>query len=644
MRNHQPELTAVPTKRPSYVKRENSQCTSQENFTTTITLIQLHEYAQIECSCRSQPFPWLEAASITEAILWRAEAEPMRNRDGVLNELRRQQHNTSPIVIVGAGINGIGLYRDLALQGIASILIDKNDFSSGTSASPSRLIHGGLRYLETGEFALVRESVVERNHLLRNAPHLVKALPVWVPAFSWFGGTLSAALRFLKLKKTPGAKGIFVVKLGLMFFDWFGRNTRSMPKHRIVSKSASHRKMPGLADTVVAVAEYYDARLLHPERLALELIKDAERDCPQSIALPYVSLHGGDQGKLSLRDEITGEEITISPNLVVNCAGAWADHVNQRMSIDKRLIGGTRGSHLIMRRPDIARQLGDSMLYFETHDFRACLVYGLDHNLILLGSTDIRDETADDPACSTDEISYLLDVLEQVLPGARAREEEIVFAYAGIRPLPWSGDSTTGAISRDHALRVFEPNDQRSYPVMTLVGGKWTTYRACAEEISETVMARLGKPHLKSTLDQPIGGSRGLPSDGPGQDSLTADISGHTGLAKEAVTALLRRYGMQASEVALAIAGNGLRKLAGNAAYHEGEIRWIVQNERVTRLTDIILRRTLLPFEDGISRPLLNDIASIMASELNWSAERRESEIEKTVALLRDRYRAAVRP
>ena len=563
----------------------------------------------------------------------------MRNRDDVLDELRRQQDSTCPIVIVGAGINGIGLYRDLALQGIASILIDKGDFSSGTSAAPSRLIHGGLRYLETGEFALVRESVIERNHLLRNAPHLVKALPVWVPAFSWFGGTLSAALRFLKLKKTPGAKGILVVKLGLMFFDWFGRNSRSMPKHRIVSKSASRRQMPGLADAVCAVAEYYDARLLHPERLALELIKDAERDCPQSLALPYVSLQGGGKDKLSLRDEMTGEEIAISPSLVVNCAGAWADHVNHRMNIDRRLIGGTRGSHLIMRRPGIAQQLGDSMLYFETHDFRACLVYALDQNLILLGSTDIRDETPDDPACSKEEISYLFDVLEQVLPGSKAREEEIVFAYAGIRPLPWSGDSTTGAISRDHVLHVFEPNDQRSYPVMALVGGKWTTYRACAEEISKTVVTRLGKPHLGSTLNQPIGGSRGLPSDGTGLERLTADISGHSGLAKETVTLLLRRYAMQASEVAVAIANNGLRTLAGNPAYHEGEIRWIVHNERVTRLADIVLRRTLLPFEDGISRLLLNDIASIMAKELNWSAQRRESEIEMTSTLLHDRYR-----
>ena len=127
-------------------------------------------------------------------------------------------------------------------------------------------------------------------------------------------------------------------------------------------------------------------------------------------------------------------------------------------------------------------------------------------------------------------------------------------------------------------------------------------------------------------------------------EKLAADISGHTGLAKEAVTTLLRRYAMQASEVAMAIANNGLRTLAGNAAYHEGEIRWIVQNERVTRLTDIILRRTLLPFEDDISRPLLNSIASIMATKLNRSTEHRSNEIEMTSILLHGRYRIRSQP
>jgi glycerol-3-phosphate dehydrogenase len=562
----------------------------------------------------------------------------MRNRAELLGKLKASPGDETLVLIVGAGINGIGLYRDLALQGVPAILIDKGDFSSGTSAAPSRLIHGGLRYLETGEFALVRESVIERNHLVRNAPHLVKPIPVWVPAFNWFGGAFSAALRFLKLKKTPGAKGILVVKLGLVFFDWFGRATRNMPTHRILSRAASHRMIPGLADRVCAVAEYYDARLVHPERLALELVKDAEQDCPQSMALSYVSLQKSHGRSVTLRDEISGETISLTPRLVVNCAGAWADAVDRNLGIDKRLIGGTRGSHLVMRRPDIAQQLGDGMLYFETHDFRACLVYALDSELILLGTTDIRDEAPDDPACSKEEIDYLFKVLDEVLPGSNAKEHEIVFAYAGIRPLPWSGASATGAISRDHALHVFDADSTRPYPVMTLVGGKWTTYRACAEQIAEAVMKHLGKAHANSTLSQPIGGSKGLPGDQPGLESLRAEISKESGIAESGIAPLLRRYGTAARDVAKTISSAGTQPL-GDGKYRSGEIRWIIRNERVTRLADIILRRTLLPFEDGISAGVVDAIVAIAAEELGWTDERRRAEIEHTSVMLGGRYR-----
>jgi glycerol-3-phosphate dehydrogenase len=563
----------------------------------------------------------------------------MRNREEVLRQLSDLPDGSAPILIVGGGINGIGLYRDLALQGVPAVLIDKYDFCSGTSAAPSRLIHGGLRYLETGEFELVRESVIERNHLLRNAPHLVKPIPVWVPAFSWLGGMFSAVLRFLKLKKTPGAKGILVVKLGLVFFDRFGGASQTMPRHRLVPRAESRRRMPGLSDKVRAVAEYFDARLLHPERLALELIKDAERDCPQSLAIPYVSLEETRDGVVRLKDGITGEMFAISPRLVINCAGAWVDEVNRRLNIDKRLIGGTRGSHLVMRRPDLARQLGDGMLYFETRDFRACLVYALDSQNILLGTTDIRAGDPEAASCSDEEIDYLFDVLGQVLPGARGQRSEIVFAYAGIRPLPWSGDATTGAISRDHALHEFEPRSDRAFPVLTLVGGKWTTYRACAEQICDAVLKRLAIRRSGSTLSQAIGVARDFPTDQVGQGRALDDIVNASGLEPALVARLLRRYGGTAGQVAAMVADGGRQALGRDGQYHEGEIRWIARNERVSRLADIVLRRTLLAFENAITPDTITGIATIAASELGWDLARRAEEVELTTALLTQRHR-----
>ncbi|WP_108258725.1 FAD-dependent oxidoreductase [Mangrovicoccus ximenensis] len=187
----------------------------------------------------------------------------MDSRDRIIARLREGAFDGA-VLIAGGGINGAGLYRDLAAQGIPALLVDKGDFASGTSSAPSRLIHGGLRYLETGEFALVRESVEERNRMLLNAPHLVRPIPVWVPALSRFGGLFSAGLRFLRLKRSPGDKGSAVVRLGLSLFDRFGETDRTMPRHRAVPPGEA-RAIPFSA-AVRAVLEYWDARVTSPER------------------------------------------------------------------------------------------------------------------------------------------------------------------------------------------------------------------------------------------------------------------------------------------------------------------------------------------------------------------------------------------
>ena len=396
------------------------------------------------------------------------------------------------VLIVGAGINGIGLYRDLALQGVPALLVDKGDFCSGTSAAPSRLIHGGLRYLETGEFALVRESVEERNRLLIDAPHLVRPIRVWVPLASLTGGAVSALGRFLRLVRTPGAKGAAVVKIGLLFYDLFNRTDQTMPNHRMVPAGEVRRTLPGLAPSTRYVGEYYDARITAPERLGVELVADAEAACPGALAANYVAATVCEDGRVVLRDEIGGRSIAVRPRLVVNCAGPWLDGVNAALGLEGQLIGGTKGSHLVLRHADFARRLGDVMLYFETHDHRACLAYALDAEHVLLGTTDIRTSDPDDTACSAAEIDYLFAVMAEVMPGLALERSQIVFTYAGVRPLPLS-EGVAGAISRDHSLRIFEATAERPFPLLALVGGKWTTFRACAEEIAVAVLGQLGE-------------------------------------------------------------------------------------------------------------------------------------------------------
>ena len=195
-----------------------------------------------------------------------------------------------------------------------------------------------------------------------------------------------------------------------------------------------------------------------------------------------------------------------------------------------------------------------------------------------------------------------------------------------------------GAISRDHALRDFEASAARPFPVLTLVGGKWTTYRACAEQIADAVLTRLGKKRSRSTLDAVIGGSAALPADEAGRTALAASIARSAKLDAARATTLLKRYGTTAEAVATTIAAEGTRPLAGSA-YLESEIRWIIRNERVTRLVDIVLRRTLIPFEGTATPGLIAAIAAVAAEELGWDTARAKSEVQAVTDHLVQRNR-----
>ncbi|TPE46963.1 glycerol-3-phosphate dehydrogenase/oxidase [Amaricoccus solimangrovi] len=564
----------------------------------------------------------------------------MRPREDLLGKVRAGAAEGA-VLIVGGGINGVGVFRDLARQGVPSLLVERGDFASGTSAAPSRLIHGGLRYLETGEFALVRESVEERNLLLLNAPHQVRPLPVWIPTFSWTGGALAAGLRFLRLRRSPGPKGAAVVRLGLGVFDRFGEFRRTMPRHRAIPIAEARARFPRLAPKVRAVLEYYDARISSPERLTLELVGDAERDCPEAMAIPYLAVEGGEGAGVRLRDTISGETLTVRPRLVVNCAGAWVDPVGETLGVPERLTGGTKGSHLVLDRPDLAAALGEAMLYFETHDHRACLVYRLDGGKVMLGTTDLRTEEPDGARCSEEEIDYLFAVLEEVLPGSAPRREEIVFAVAGVRPLPRSAGGATGAISRDHSLRRFDPAPGRPFPILTLVGGKWTTYRACAAQIADAVLAEIGASRREDTRALPIGGGADFPRETGAFDRLARDIAAQSGLSPARAALLLRRYGTTARAVAAA-SGGRFTPLEGAAGYSVEEIRWILAEERAARLDDLVLRRTLIGFDGLASAVSVRALARIMAESLGWSAERREAEVARTLTLLARRHHVSV--
>lgn len=538
---------------------------------------------------------------------------------------------TVDVVIIGAGVNGAGLFRDLCAQGLTCLILDKSDYGSGTSAAPSRLIHGGLKYLETGELRLVAQSTYERNLLLRNAPHYVKPLATVIPIFSWTKGVFSAVRTLFGAKGTPRSRGALLIKTGLSMYDAYGARQRVMPRHTMAGKAASLRSLPALTPRIVATGTYYDATVTHPERLVAELVWDGLATSPASAAVNHVRLEGRDGDTLVVSSLLNGATLRVKPRLVVNAGGPWIDTVNATLGETSRMIGGTKGSHILLRHDALLRELDGRMIYFEADDGRICLVFDY-LGRAMVGSTDIKADQPDSVRCEDDEIDYLLDSLSKLLPKMQFDRSQIVYTYSGIRPLPANNASDPGLISRDHVTPVLEPTVDRPFPVLSLVGGKWTTFRGYAEEVAETVLTRLGQSRKVSTVAMPIGGGRDYPGDEAGRLRLVADLAATSGLAEAQAASLLARYGTTARAVARHIGATSTAPLPDAPDYFEGEIDYLVRNEQVGRLGDIVLRRTALAVTGTLTVRLLRRISEIAGQALGWT----EETIEREIANVRD--------
>jgi glycerol-3-phosphate dehydrogenase len=313
-------------------------------------------------------------------------------------ELRN--HPEVTVLIIGGGINGIGLFNELALQGIDVLLADKSDFCSGTSAAMTRIIHGGLRYLENAEFRLVREALQERNRLLKNAPHYVKPMPTVIPIFNWMAGIVPGIRNLLNWPTKPGNRGALLIKTGLTLYEFLAGRKSPLPRHRFNSGRAARALRPALNPGVICTATYYDAKITYPERLCLELVQDAEAACPQAHAMNYVRMMSAKGDTVLLRDEISGETCEVKPKIVVNATGPWIDGANQTIGCASQFIGGTKGSHIVLDHPELVAATGDDMIYFVNRDGRICLFYVIEGK-VFAGATDIP---TGDPDAACDEV------------------------------------------------------------------------------------------------------------------------------------------------------------------------------------------------------------------------------------------------
>lgn len=547
-------------------------------------------------------------------------------RDQNLELIRRD--GAFDVVVVGGGINGIGVFRELALQGLRVLLVERNDFCSGCSAAPSRMIHGGLRYLENGEFDLVRESLRERDALLRNAPHMVRPLPTTIPIWSVFSGLMNGTASFFGLNSQPASRGALPIKIGLALYDWTTRRRRLLPTHSFRGARETLRHWPRLSPRLRFSATYYDAWISYPERLGIELVLDSKRLAPESAALNHAELKPADDGFVVV-DGPTGERLPVAPRLIVNATGAWLDEslalLSERTGQDESLVSGTKGSHLMLDCPALYEALGGHMIFFENADGRICIVFPY-LGKVLAGSTDIRVEAAGRVRCEPEERDYILDALRGVFPDIPVSADDIVFSYSGIRPLPKSDHEFTGRITRGHFLRRIDG----PVPQFCMVGGKWTTFRAFAEQAADAVLAELCRPRVKDTLTLAIGGGAGFPNDA---DELQAVLVERHGISKERAAYLADAYGTRAEDVLSFCLGRGddtpIDRCTSTTA---AEIVFLIRNEFVVGLEDVLLHRTPLAIRGDISSALIERVAEVMAGELGWSCERTGRAIETFVA------------
>lgn len=543
------------------------------------------------------------------------------------------------VLIIGAGVNGIGVFRDLAQQGVDALLVDKADFCSGASAASSHMMHGGLRYLENGEFRLVREALHERNRLLINAPHYVHPLPTTIPIFKWFSGLFNAPMKFLGLLDRPSERGAITIKAGLTMYDIFARAQRVMPTHSFTGKEGSLKKRPKLNPDIICTATYYDAYTPYPERMCMEMVLDAQALNPQSRAVNYMSAVSAEGDTVTLRDEISGETLTVRPRLVVNAAGPWIDLTNKALKRQSNFIGGTKGAHLVIDNPELHTATAGHEMFFENADGRITLFFPL-LDKVLLGTTDIPVDNPNTVEITEAEIDYMLEAVRVVFPAIPVDRSQIVFAFTGVRPLPSMDAATAGQISRDHSIRTTDPADGINFPIFSLVGGKWTTFRAFAEQTTDVLLPRLGVSRKADTTALAIGGGKDYPQSEAAKQAWLDQLQAQTQVDSARLRVLFERYGTYAAKVAAYLAAGQDSPLNYAPSYSQREILFLIENEQVTRLDDLILRRTLFGMLGQVTAPLLDELAALAAASLGWTAEQTQAEVQHTHDLLTQHHRA----
>ena len=512
-------------------------------------------------------------------------AAPPLDRARMLAEIIDRPH--FDVVVIGGGITGAGTFRDLSLQGLRALLVERGDFASGASGALTRIAHGGFRYLERGDIALVRDSVIERDRLLANAPHAVKPIRVVLPLSDRLKGLVAAPLGFLRLARTSGLPGTLAMRLAGLLYDGLAPRPRALPRTRLVGRALFPARLRRLAPRYRALLAMGEGRIHMPERVAVELVEDGVLAGSGSAALNHCPLVAAEGGRLTLEDRIGGGRHAITARAIVNAAGAHADAVAALFGPAEPMTGGVAGVHLLVETPEAAEALGDDLLFFEDATrHRLCVAYRIAPGRLLLGTTEAPVADPDSAAVTQDDEAYLLTALAAALPGLPP--PMVVERIVGVRPLLRSSNAQLSARSRDHAVLARPVGEA---VLVTVIGGKWTTFRRMAADASDAVLAALGHKRTIATEALPIGGGRAFPRDA--RERAAAEVAlVATGIAPALAERLVETYGSRAARVAASILAHGADAISNDGRLTRGEVAFFAREEMAVMADDIIRRRT----------------------------------------------------
>ena len=517
---------------------------------------------------------------------------------------------TFDIAIVGGGITGASTARDAALRGLSTVLVEKGDFASGTSSRSTKLLHGGVRYLESYQFKLVRESCRERELMLKLAPHLATVRP------------------FIYVLYRGYPENMFLLNAGLTLYDIFSGSPLKR-HHRMLRAAALLREEPHLNSAGLQGGGWYYDFLTDDARFTIESMKGATEAGAQ--AANYMEVTGlvmerGRVGGIEVADRLTGENGTIRARQVINTSGPWTDQVRfLEPGVHDRLLRPTKGIHIVVRKQDFP--LNHAVFLRSPRDNRVVWpIPALDEDLVYIGTTDTDyDGPLDHVTATAADVDYLLEAANFAIPDARLGLRHVVATWAGLRPLVKpEGELGTSAVSRDHEIMMSPAG------LLTIAGGKMTTGRLMGEQVVDAAVKALGTNF----------GLHGVPH----SRSATVPLSGGDASARFAA----RRRTSELSSVDPAIRQRWLAMYGGNASaladrlrtdpeagralgarqLSLAEVRYAVEEEMARTVADFFARRASVFYwtEDG-GLGVADAVAAEMATLLGWHAAEQATQI-----------------